>query len=75
MKRLDEDARKKKKILSQVVDGTYVGRPKKRWLDDITADMKSANVTKNLTADRMAWRAATKMKERRLTLVTGNRKR
>ena len=64
-----------KKILSHEVEGKYLGRPKKRWLDNIRADMKSINVTDDLTDDRVAWRAAISLKRRRPTPDTGNHRR
>ena len=76
VKRLDEN-QWQNKILSLNVDGKYVGRPKKRWLDNINADMKALHITENLANDRIAWRVAIKQKatRRRPTPAAGNRRR
>ena len=60
-----------KKVLNHVVEGKYKGRPKKRWLDNIKADMTSINIDENLTADCAAWRRAIK-RGRRPTPDAGN---
>ena len=60
-----------KKMLTHVVEGKYVGRPKKRWSDNINDDLKSLNVNIELTNDRTAWRSAIK-RGRRPTPAAGN---
>ena len=60
-----------KKVLNHTVEGKYKRRPKKRWMDNIKADMKSINIDENLTADRAAWRSAIK-RGRRPTPDAGN---
>ena len=52
--------------------GEYVGRPKKRWLDNIKLDMAALNISENLTANRSTWWAAVKT-GRRPTPAAGNR--
>ena len=74
VKRLDDESWQKK-VLTYEIEGKYVGRPKKRWTDNIREDMKWANVTEDLISDRVTWRTAIKSKGRRPTPVRGNKRR
>ena len=76
VKRLEE-SQWQKRMLSYEVDGKYIGRPKKRWRDNINADMKALHVTEDLAHDRAAWKAAITQTtiRRRPTPVTGKRRR
>ena len=49
------------------------GRPRKRWSDCINADLKSQNLTSNMTQDRSKWRNAIRPRLERPTLGTGEK--
>ena len=66
------------RMLSFEAEGKYLGRPKKHWIENIKADMKSLNISEDLAADRVAWRAAIRSENvtrRRPTPATGKRRR
>ena len=62
VERMDDD-QWQRRILNHVVDGKYKGRPKKRWLDNVKDDIKLLGISKDLAADRDAWRASIKNQE------------
>ena len=67
-----------KQIMSFEIEGKHHGRPKKRWIENIKADMKILNIREELTNDRVVWRAAIcgeNMTCRRPTPATGKRGR
>ena len=72
VQRMDENCWQKR-ILSHVVDGKYVGRPKKRWSDNIKEDLKIVNASVEMTNDRAAWRTA--IRGRRPTPAAGKKRR
>ena len=63
-----------KKMLTHVVEGKYIGRPKKRWLDNVNDDLKQLNLNAELANNRTEWRTAIKG-GRRPTPAAGNRRR
>ena len=51
-----EDRPTTKKMLNMQVQGKRrMGRPKKRWLDNIREDMKEYKMTEDMTQNRSVW--------------------
>ena len=73
VKRMDNE-NWEKKMLTHVVEGKYIGRPKKRWLDNVNDDLKQLNINAELAINRTDWRTAIKG-GRRPTPAAGNRRR
>ena len=69
-----DDGNWEKKILTHVIEGKYICRPKKRWLDNVDDDLKQQNINAELAINRTDWRTAIKG-GRRPTPAAGNRRR
>ena len=58
LERMDDECWPKK-IVHINVDGSYPrGRPRKRWMDNVSSDLKHLRLEKTLAQDRVAWRKA-----------------
>ena len=42
--------------MSLETDGKIIGRPKKRWLDNIAANINALQITEDLSVDQIDWR-------------------